>query len=65
MSDKKVFVGKTNVESENYGGIEKYPRSTPEEGRRLMHAFFSIRDANVRESIIRYVEKQLQLAKDG
>ena len=65
MSDKKVFASKTEVKSENYGSIEKYSRPTPEEGRRLMHAFFSIRDAKVRESIIRHVEEQLRLERDG
>jgi hypothetical protein len=35
----------------------------PEEGLRLIHAFLEIKQAEVRETIIRYVEEQSKLHK--
>jgi hypothetical protein len=65
MSDEKVFSSKTEVKSDNFKSIQKQFRPTPEEGRRLMRAFFSISDAKVREAIVRYAEEQLQLMRNG
>ena len=63
MSDNRVSSGRNAAE--NCDGIESDSRPTPEEGRRLVHAFFEIRNADVREAVIRYVEEQSRLAKDG
>lgn len=65
MSDKKLFSSKNDVEFKNCHSIHRNFRPTPEEGRRLMRAFFSISDAKVREAVIRYAEEQLQLARNG
>lgn len=63
MSDKSVLSGRNAAE--NSDGIENDSRPTPDEGRRLMRAFFEIRNAEVREAIIQYAEEQLRLEKNG
>ena len=42
-------------------GIENPSLPKPEEGLRLMHAFLEIKNAEVREAIIKYVEEQSRL----
>jgi len=68
MSDKSALSTRTAKASalvQNCDGTVNASKPKPEEGRRLMHAFYEIRNAKVREAIIRYVEEQSRLVKDG
>jgi hypothetical protein len=51
--------------AENRGGqVGNSSWAKPEEGLRLMHAFLSIKQAEVRERIIQYVTEQSKHQKD-
>jgi hypothetical protein len=56
--------GGTPVRAEQGDRTENASWPSVEEGLRLIHAFCEIKQATVREAIIRYVEEQSRLQKD-
>ncbi len=67
MAKKEAFSTGTvdtsaHAEQGDPSGNSPWPK--PEEGLRLMHAFFDIKQGEVREAIIGYVEEQSRLQKD-
>jgi len=63
MVEKEELPGDT-VDAEQPGATGHADWPTPKEGLRLMHAFCRIRQAPIRDAIIRYVEEQSTLHKD-
>ena len=52
------------VDAEKTGEIVNPSLPNPKEGLRLMHAFLTIKKAETREAIIKFVEEQSRLEKD-
>jgi hypothetical protein len=63
--EKEAAVGIAGTPSKDARGGPPPNRSLrdPEEGRRLVHAFLSIRQPAIRQAIIEYVEEQARLHK--
>ena len=67
MDRKEAFstgTAATSAHAEEGDPLESSSWPKPEEGFRLTHAFLGIQQAEVRETIIKYVEEQSGLQKD-